>query len=519
MLRANSDSQTLMSTATGVIRPVSPLAAEGESCRRARQAPFALPIMLAAGASLLMYAWVGSGPALYLAGTTAATLIPLLFLRRAEKSPATLIILCPALFFSAYTFTCALGWFNLDEYITNTWPPTLAHTSLVGAAQVVLLAATAYWLGFASRPAQALADRLFRRWHSVIEDPHVSPVMWRVYAIFALGIAARLYLIGTGQGGYFSTEAARADALPYAQIFVLLDQLPLLALVATLWLILSGQRQLRPAFTALLGIQLLTLLLAGFKTPIVFQFVCLSMAYAICRRKLPWSTLVLGLATLILLFPVNLALRAEFNRGQIVAGNLGSLTAAFDQSSTSTLGSAFSPNFVSDNLLQIIHNSGQLEPLAMIKQYVDETGNTLGGGEYLGPIFSFVPRAIWPSKPTLSDGGFVYQVVYGHSGQTSFSPTFPGNFYLNFGAMGTIAGLFFFGVLQRLFLPFAFSSPSIRYGPVLCILGIYLDYPNVDVGAWLAGLPRLLIFLIVATIWIAPREHPDLAQASQNAEV
>jgi hypothetical protein len=62
----------------------------------------------------------------------------------------------------------------------------------------------------------------------------------------------------------------------------------------------------------------------------------------------------------------------------------------------------------------------------------------------------FIPRFIWPAKPTLSIGGWYATAVLGWSGKGEAAVTVPGDFYLNFGVTGVFFGMLAYGVVLRL---------------------------------------------------------------------
>jgi hypothetical protein len=93
-----------------------------------------------------------------------------------------------------------------------------------------------------------------------------------------------------------------------------------------------------------------------------------------------------------------------------------------------------------------------INQLTQVARVVEEDGFLDGGTlDYLG--VAFIPRALWPEKPTIAKGAWfalrIGQANVTPSGQivNSINMTIPGELYLNFGWMGVFVGLVLFGAL------------------------------------------------------------------------
>lgn len=88
----------------------------------------------------------------------------------------------------------------------------------------------------------------------------------------------------------------------------------------------------------------------------------------------------------------------------------------------------------------------QLPRLQMVMDAVPQTRSHLLGITYLSPLFTFVPRSLWPGKP--SDASLYLE---GKTGLINPNATFGilGELYLNFGLYGIFLGMWVFGVLAR----------------------------------------------------------------------
>jgi hypothetical protein len=72
------------------------------------------------------------------------------------------------------------------------------------------------------------------------------------------------------------------------------------------------------------------------------------------------------------------------------------------------------------------------------------------------PIYPFIPRFLWPSKPILDEGAWFTVALRGGSGDattigTSTAVTYPGDLYLRFGLPGILVGMLVLGVVAQWF--------------------------------------------------------------------
>jgi hypothetical protein len=65
---------------------------------------------------------------------------------------------------------------------------------------------------------------------------------------------------------------------------------------------------------------------------------------------------------------------------------------------------------------------------------------------------AFVPRFLWPDKPVIPIGRWISETYapYGYLTESNLAATWIGEFYLNFGLLGIMGGMFVIGVVLRL---------------------------------------------------------------------
>jgi hypothetical protein len=157
---------------------------------------------------------------------------------------------------------------------------------------------------------------------------------------------------------------------------------------------------------------------------------------------------------------------------------------------------------------RVVRQSAQFENLSMAVQYIDRTNNSLNGAELLNFIFGFIPRAVWPSKPLGSLGGWFYSEVYGYGeSRTAAAITVPGDFYLNFNWWGLILGLFIYGAILRIvYEAVILGKPTIRAASLLPFLIVGLGIPSSEIGSYLNGLLRqIILYCFVISFFLLPK--------------
>jgi hypothetical protein len=356
--------------------------------------------------------------------------------------------------------------------------------------------------------SRVLGAALLRRVIRPLQDDMPQPAERRVWAAFLAGIAMRLYLVKAGVGSYFLDPSAAAGALPYVQFALLIEGLSMLAVLVYFCALLRGRGFSRWRFGLMFAIELATVFLLGFKGQIAFRFIYLTIAYVLIRRRVPWTLVAAGIGMLVLVFPVNIAIRTAFGQGGVQAGNLTSIAGGY-AAATQQVQQGSPLQTMSDSVRSIAYNSGQLEPFAMVVQYINTGGDEQHGVEYLAPITSLIPRALWPSKPVVTYGGFVNTVIYGHGGMTSIAQSVPGDFYLNGGWLAVLLGFAVVGAVERILLPLVREATSLRYLPLICLLVVQFGMLNSDLGAGLAGTLRLALFSALALRVVVPAPEEE----------
>jgi hypothetical protein len=332
----------------------------------------------------------------------------------------------------------------------------LAHTLLLA-----LLAAFCMLRGYAL--GQPLARRLRR---SVQATPmirrEIRPSFGLVLGIQVAYIAFVAYAIQLGIYGLLSTSESRVEHLDVVQFLNLF----LAAGTLSYFLILLRyfQRSKQGQASLLVGMLIVFLIathvvagaLSGFKSQIVFPFVIAGFAYFLAKRQIPLQFIVCSVVALIMAYAIIEPFRAYLGSR---AQPPGSIVEAFE-----SLGTAI------EFRKQLTHVS-DISLAEAITQRVDLAGMTAVAVDYvdrgslqddmrrkfqssilLAPVLAYVPRAIWPSKPSYSEGVWFNQNVRGRwqDDSTSVGMGPIGYLYMAGGILAVAVGFMGFGILQAL---------------------------------------------------------------------
>lgn len=107
-----------------------------------------------------------------------------------------------------------------------------------------------------------------------------------------------------------------------------------------------------------------------------------------------------------------------------------------------------------ESLLTTMHRLNQGWHVSKVINYVPRNVSFQYGSELINDIFSaFLPRFLWPTKRVVSDyKRFNYYTGYNLSSTTAMTIGVIGDFYINFGFLGTIILMFLFGYLLAKFI-------------------------------------------------------------------
>lgn len=130
----------------------------------------------------------------------------------------------------------------------------------------------------------------------------------------------------------------------------------------------------------------------------------------------------------------------------------------------------------------------------------------------LGP-----PRFIWKNKSISINGssnefGRVYGILGENDFETSVGPTMVGDLYINFGVIGIIFGMLFFGVLFRILFDYLIKYSKASLSGVMIYSIVWIQIIK-EFEGWIApvysGLVKLLVILLVIHFFLVVKTREN----------
>jgi hypothetical protein len=383
-----------------------------------------------------------------------------------------------------------------------------AHDVLLGLS-VALAGLVSLLIGHAALGARSISEwlpRATRDW-----PPQVVLVVG--FAMLLLGWAMLLlgFVVPVSESIGSGIASTLASSLVYANVLLTYAFVRYRSPIAFLTLCVTVP------FTSFLGF------FSGSKEAVLVAPMMAALTVIIYRRRVRARWIVLGILGLTVLYPTHV-----FFRDVILAGN--TLTAAHalrDPVKTLSRVSAFlSGQRPTEYLSEGFESTGaRLDTLGVTSVIVRDTPSRVEfqNGRTLALFFvAFVPRALWPDKPNISIGQWITD-VYGSGPEitSSTAPNTIGDYYLNFGIVGVIGGMFFLGMLLRIThecLLRGRPTAAGMLGAVVVLFHIAVRFEgNVAIqyaGMVVAVVPVLLTHLVIRFFLPAPRSAaPPVAEA------
>jgi hypothetical protein len=186
------------------------------------------------------------------------------------------------------------------------------------------------------------------------------------------------------------------------------------------------------------------------------------------------------------------------------------------------LGSSYEENSLEDQARTLLTRQFDPTPVAFLYREVERTG--LRYGETLDYMaYAFIPRPLWPEKPSVSRGAwftlYLGQARNERSVTTSTGQTATGELYWNFGLAGVIAGMAFIGLLLGGLWRIAGPRPhtdGLMFLLYLTICFGMLDMP--EAGSVIVGIVyRVLVIGLL--VWITRYAEVILLRRSATRRV
>jgi hypothetical protein len=395
----------------------------------------------------------------------------------------------------------------------NYLPKQLDPDRIRDAMIMALVGVCCIWLGARTRFARALLPKSGR-------EVTFKPTR--------LNYVRGVLVVGTLANALQPSFSFLGEAIRQP-VAILLTTVPLLAFAVLFRRVLRGEGQ--PVDKALIAAFLIVRTIAGLSSGWLGSFASIIVlcggVYALERQRIPRLALI-AVVVCILFFQIG---KQDFRR-----------TYWSDQSSTSAEGQVERAGFwvrssfdrwseaindptgegVSENLSFTL---ARMSLLAQTADVLDQTPSHVpyqNGRLYSYLIYTWIPRAIWPDKPSMSEANQFYQVAYGvteedYLDKVSIAIGVLTEAYINFGWIGVVLIMFLLGIFFDFYSRFFFADSA---GIVVSSLGIVLLPQMLTVESQMAqyigglvqqSLLSLLVMLPAITIRRVPRFVPTAA--------
>jgi hypothetical protein len=394
----------------------------------------------------------------------------------------------------------------------------LREDQLIATYGLVLLGLACFMLAYAivAKPSEQV----------IVGAGHINAMNRKRFLVVLLAVTvARIGLILAGRGGYLLSEASYESSLSYAGFLIVLSEVSpfLLALASLIAFSRAGTSTDRLLFAVLIGLELVGGFITGTKSGLVLPAIAAALGYLYAKGRMPWRRL--GVIFLIFLFLVP---GIEEYRKLLNDGNrrVDTVTEA-----VGLIPQAMKEMFVADLVSERVARGsemlvGRLDELrAMAVIYVatpDRIPYEYGKYYFGAPVYSIVPRAIWPGKPEIGRIGVeTGEEYWGLTTQTSIARTIFGDLYANFGILGIAAGMIIYGTASGLLRRRFVTHRDIRSFLIYALVFFTLLNHEADFASLLAGFPRTLVVVLVLGWFITPKrgKEPEVDLIRSPSEV
>lgn len=200
------------------------------------------------------------------------------------------------------------------------------------------------------------------------------------------------------------------------------------------------------------------------------------VTWILMTRRIRATWVIAGLLAIILIYPasqfVRLSRAQGYGVGHLVSNPGETILAVVDFVTNSDPRVYFLEGFQS--------TATRIDGLGVVSVIARDTPSMspYQKGWTLGLFFvAFIPRVLWPEKPNIQLGKWIantYGAGRGIEAESYFAPTQIGEYYLNFGLIGVIGGMFLIGTIVRItqesLLRGPGTAPSILAASVLLYL-------------------------------------------------
>jgi hypothetical protein len=380
----------------------------------------------------------------------------------------------------------------------------VSNGSLFRAFATVGVSMLCLWAG------SRLAEPVFRVRPQPLSRLTAQVRQGRVLVVVAIGASARVLLLVTGnlgyQGfgksgdltGYANWLATGYNLLPFAAGLLLVD-----------WFTTRRRASLH-ALVALFVVEMATSIVAGVKGLLLQLVIYLGVVAVRAGRRPSLRVAVTGAVFFVIVIAPSVeAFRAQVQQSgaptslmsritaplSLVGGSSGSALAAAKASYRNTL----------------LEEQNLVVDIALIQSGTPSIFPYEHGQRWLlAPLAAAIPRAVWPGKPSLSNGTDL-AVKYSRAAPdtTSMPATTVGDEWIQFGWLGVIGASLILGAVYRLAYTWVARRRSAAWTIALCfVVAGSVFSAGLDVASLMTSAARTFVVLGLFAAWVLrPSTH------------
>ena len=458
-----------------------------------RKSPVAGLVLLALAIFLLLamtigsFVGVGTISLTYMIAVCALILCGLvLFIgsRVATFDPLEIVYPITALFILNYPMRAIfIEFWPSAAILSKYWP---GDDFVSYALLISTLGIACFYLGyFVNRPGFPL-----NAFPKIKYDDVSYPSLEKLLVLYMVGLAAWAALLQSGYGVRFQWMQESAGAFNY--IFRLLAMMKTYVLFFV-WAEYLTRGSKRTMAFGLLAFEILLGLLIGSKQDILTALTGVLFAYHYLGRKnlIPVLAIV-GIVFVFGLTPVVQTYRVVYSEtlGYEPMPTLGEISLVVNQ-----LGSALMTNrenWFLNTLTYVSNRAASFDTVVLIVNIVPSMIKYQQGDTLMSAFYGLIPRLLWPNKPELNLGGYVTLVIFGSKSMGNTPLTDIGEFYLNFGFYGVLAGMFILGFLFRSVYWYCLKEPNLHLYALYLLIFPILLFGQTGVGGIPVALSRVI---------------------------
>jgi len=449
-------------------------------------------------------------------------------IRRAKLQLFEIPVFITAMFFLEF------GLVPLRNFIDPTQLEVNLSTNgeeLVQALFYIILGMMAFWVGCElARHQEGDRIALGPETQSSVPNSNKAGVLLAFGALYAVAFTTKVYLFKKHLYAYVGSSDAYYANLASMQVLNQVSQLGSLALiVATIERYRDRYNPLwRMLYIVALSSEILWGLISGMKGLVLQNFLVVALVSSFVMRRLNLRWFVILFFGLVLLYPVSNAYRSIV-RGRGAEG-VTSFEGAAEAAKTAFNNVGEGESTIGDHwregLNQLFERLDLLTSVAQVLTLGSRASMVKGDVQWwMLPIYPFIPRFLWPTKPILDEGARFTLALQGRSGDlisagSSTAVTYPGDLYLQFGLLGIAGGMFVLGVMAQWFtnrVAGPVEPPELFLYAAVFFFGFPYESDAFDM--WASFIKFLAILYVVRLVVYGPRKRASAVHQSVHRAV